>query len=88
MKGGSGETYDWRRLEAPKLQNSMRGWLLAGGLTPSNVGAAIRVADPTGVDVSSGVTAPDGLHKDPDKVIRFIEEVRRTAMSLEQESFS
>lgn len=67
------------------MHNGMHGWLLAGGLTPNNVGAAIRLAKPTGVDVSSGVTSPDGLHKDPEKVFQFIEEVRRTAVQLESQ---
>ena len=63
----------------------MQGWLLAGGLDAHNVGAAIRAAKPTGVDVSSGVSGPDGLLKDPDKVFSFIEAVRRTAVDLEKE---
>ena len=80
LKGGSGETYDWQQLQPPTLQKGMQGWLLAGGLTPDNVGQAIRLAKPTGVDVSSGVTGLDGLRKDPHKVFSFIEEVRRAAM--------
>jgi N-(5'phosphoribosyl)anthranilate (PRA) isomerase len=59
LKGGSGIAVDWTRLQLPPV-GSTRGWLLAGGLTPDNVGKAIRAARPNGVDVSSGVCGPDG----------------------------
>jgi len=80
LSGGSGEAYDWENLKAPQLEEGMQGWLLAGGLTPQNVGEAVKLARPGGVDVSSGVTSPDGLLKDPEKIFQFVEEVRRAAM--------
>lgn len=55
--GGSGRTFDWRLL---------RGWrapkplLLAGGLTPKNVAAAVRAVSPYAVDVASGVESSPG----------------------------
>jgi len=49
--------------------------ILAAGLTPDNVGAAIRVVGPYAVDVASGVEAAPG-RKDPDKVRRFLRCVR------------
>ena len=52
---GSGETYDWNELKAPKGA-SRKGWILAGGLDPENVSEAIMTTRPTGVDVASGVT--------------------------------
>ncbi len=67
-------------MQAPQLGEGMKGWLLAGGLTPQNVGKAVSLARPGGVDVSSGVTSPDGLLKDPEKIFQFVEEVRRAAM--------
>lgn len=79
LKGGSGETYDWVRLQKPALREGMQGWLLAGGLTPENVGQAISVAQPCGVDVSSGVAGPDAVAKDPSKVLKFIDEVRKAS---------
>ncbi|MHA6696045.1 phosphoribosylanthranilate isomerase [Homoserinimonas sp. A520] len=55
-RAGSGEEWDY----AVMVERGLTGrWLLAGGLTPDNVSAAIAAASPWGVDVSSGVeTAP------------------------------
>ncbi len=66
--GGTGETGDWavaRRLaaQAPVL--------LAGGLTPQNVSAAIRAVRPWGVDVASGVESGPGV-KDFARMAAFI----------------
>jgi phosphoribosylanthranilate isomerase len=52
--------------------NSKSGWFLAGGLNPENVATAISVLQPDVVDVSSGVTMPDGLQKDPARISAFI----------------
>lgn len=68
--GGTGLTQDWTRLQAV-CARAPRPILLAGGLTPETVVAAIRTARPAGVDVSSGVEAAPG-RKDPDKVRRFV----------------
>ena len=75
---GSGEAYDWRALRVPRGV-SRRGWLLAGGLTPENVGAAIAVAHPDGVDVASGVTKACGVLKDPARVEAFVAAVKEAA---------
>jgi phosphoribosylanthranilate isomerase len=52
--------------------------LLAGGLTPENVGDAIRRLRPWGVDVATGVESRPG-HKDPRKLRTFIREAKSAA---------
>ena len=70
--GGSGKRFDWGVLtEAETFQP----YLLAGGLTPDNVGQAIRVARPWGVDVASGVESSPGI-KDPDRMRAFIDRAK------------
>jgi len=57
--GGSGETFDWRRVPSMK-----RPWVLAGGLHPGNVAEACRQLQPDAVDVSSGVEVRPGVKSD------------------------
>ena len=75
--GGQGKSWDWS--EASKLIEMGLDVILAGGLDPTNVGAAIAgVGDllPWGVDVATGVESAD-IRKDPDKMRAFVEAVRR-----------
>jgi phosphoribosylanthranilate isomerase len=76
LQGGSGKTFDWRSLQVP-TSLPKRGWLLAGGLHPWNVAEAVSIAQPTAVDVSSGVCGPDGLLKDLEKVTAFIQAAKQ-----------
>lgn len=69
---GSGQVFDWSLAEGAP---SGRRIILAGGLTPANVGDAIRVVRPWGVDVSTGVESAPG-RKDPSKVRAFVEAAR------------
>jgi phosphoribosylanthranilate isomerase len=71
-RGGTGRTIDWSR--AARIAAARRV-VLAGGLTPENVGAAIETVRPYGVDVSSGVEEAPGV-KDLAKVARFLENAR------------
>lgn len=77
--GGTGKTFDWALAEEAKMHGSV---LLAGGLTPENVGDAIRRVRPYGVDVSSGVEASVGK-KDPEKIRRFIANARKAAKEID-----
>ena len=72
--GGTGHTFDWNlAVEAKKFGKI----ILAGGLTPENVGPAIEQVRPYGVDVSSGVEERIGK-KDHSKLKRFIETAKQT----------
>jgi phosphoribosylanthranilate isomerase len=71
-RGGTGEAVDWIRAAGVA---KTRRVVLAGGLTPENVGTAIRAVHPFGVDVSSGVESAPGV-KDLDKVTQFISNAR------------
>ena len=74
LHGGTGQSFDWG--VAGQLAQAGFDFMLAGGLTPENVGAAIMQVNPWGVDVSSGVESRGA--KDPAKVRRFIAEAKRT----------
>jgi phosphoribosylanthranilate isomerase len=75
---GSGKVFDWRLAEG--APGGVRV-LLAGGLTPDNVGEAIKLVRPWGVDVSSGVEERAG-RKDPRKLRLFIEAARSAAEAV------
>lgn len=70
--GGAGQPCDWDR--AARLARR-RPLILAGGLTPDNVAAAVRAVRPAAVDVSSGVEAAPGV-KDPARIAAFIRAAR------------
>jgi len=72
--GGTGERADWEHL-ATVVEACDHPVILAGGLTPENVGEAIRLVKPYAVDVSSGVESEPGL-KDPAKIAAFCRAVR------------
>jgi phosphoribosylanthranilate isomerase len=72
---GSGETFDWHAARA-QWKDRQELLMVAGGLTPANVGEAIRTMKPWGVDVVSGVEREPG-RKDPEKLRAFVAAVRR-----------
>ena len=67
LPGGNGLAFDWTVLDAWS-----RPFVLAGGLTPRNVAAAITLTGAPIVDVSSGVESAPGV-KDPELIRRFLE---------------
>ena len=69
--GGTGTPFDWKVAQNLAINHQ---FLLAGGLTPGNVGLAISKIKPWGVDVSSGIET-DGK-KDVKKIAEFIHAVR------------
>lgn len=72
-QGGTGQVFDWnlvtdyRKLGFPLI--------LAGGLNPENVAAALRCVRPDGIDLSSGVEVIPGI-KNPDKIARLMATIR------------
>jgi phosphoribosylanthranilate isomerase len=72
---GAGTTADWSGALVLARRCEL---ILAGGLTPANVGEAIRSVRPFGVDVSSGVERAPGI-KDPALIEEFVRSVRRAA---------
>jgi phosphoribosylanthranilate isomerase len=78
--GGTGTSWP---LAAARPIVARRDVMLAGGLHGDNVEEAVRVLAPFGVDASSGLESSPGL-KDPERVRRFVEAVRRCEASPER----
>jgi phosphoribosylanthranilate isomerase len=76
---GSGQLFDWSL--AGEVPSAIR-LMLAGGLTPENVAAAVRAVQPWAVDVSTGVEGEPGL-KDPVKLQTFIAAAKSVALDRE-----
>jgi phosphoribosylanthranilate isomerase len=76
--GGSGTTGNWHLARAAAQTQRI---ILAGGLTPENVGEAIRIVRPYAVDVASGVELRPGK-KDPAKLRSFFDEVGRASREI------
>ncbi|MEJ6789473.1 phosphoribosylanthranilate isomerase [Brevundimonas sp. BR2-1] len=72
LPGGVGARFDWVMLADRAFRHP---WFLAGGLTPENVGEAIRISGAPLMDVSSGVETAPGV-KDPALIAAFLEAVR------------
>lgn len=72
LPGGNGLAFDWRLIQGRRWPVP---WMLAGGLTPENVGEAVRLTGAEQVDVSSGVEREPG-QKDPARIRAFVEAAR------------
>lgn len=73
--GGTGQTFDWPGVAGIRDQ-IRKPLIVAGGLKEQNVSQAIRLMRPWAVDAASGVETARGI-KDHDKILRFVEAVRR-----------
>ena len=79
--GGTGVPHDWAVSRAIRERIAPTPLILAGGLTPGNVRAAIETVHPYAVDVSSGVEVRPGI-KDRAKIHAFIEAVTEATYGL------
>jgi phosphoribosylanthranilate isomerase len=77
---GAGRTCDWGAAAEAARRTEL---VLAGGLDPANVAAAIAAVRPFGVDVSSGVEAQPGV-KDPQAVERFVKAARMGCAAVQE----
>ena len=69
--GGTGERFDWNMIP----EHVPKPIILAGGLSPANVGRAIELVHPWAVDVSSGIEVAKGI-KDAALIAAFMKEVK------------
>jgi phosphoribosylanthranilate isomerase len=72
LPGGNGVTFDWSLL---KGLSECVDYMLSGGLNKDNIGEALRIARPTGIDTSSGVESSPGV-KDLKMMDEFFAAVR------------
>jgi phosphoribosylanthranilate isomerase len=69
--GGTGQTSDWGEFVLLKEKYTRPTWILAGGLNPENIGAAIAATGANFIDVNSGIEASPGV-KDHAKMKAFV----------------
>ena len=74
-RGGGGEPFDWKLAREARERYPRINFVLAGGLNPQNVAAAIQTVEPWAIDVASGVEAAPGV-KDATKLEAFISAAR------------
>jgi len=72
LPGGNGVAFDWTILTS---LDANVDYMLSGGVNAGNIASALRLARPSGVDVSSGVENAPG-EKDPEKIRAFFRAVR------------
>jgi phosphoribosylanthranilate isomerase len=77
LPGGNGVSFDWRLLSGI---GERVDYMLSGGLDKTNVGEALRIARPTGIDLSSGVESSPGV-KDLGKMDEFFAAVRQARLA-------
>ncbi|TPN53836.1 phosphoribosylanthranilate isomerase [Mesorhizobium sp. B1-1-4] len=72
LPGGNGVAFDWRILTG---LDAGLDYMLSGGLNAANIGDALRLASPPGIDISSGVESAPGI-KDPALIEQFFRAVK------------
>ena len=72
LPGGNGVAFDWQLLAALDADID---YMLSGGLNAANIGDALRLANPPGIDISSGVESAPGV-KDAGLIESFFRAVR------------
>ncbi|TPM90265.1 phosphoribosylanthranilate isomerase [Mesorhizobium sp. B2-1-5] len=72
LPGGNGVAFDWRILTG---LDAGLDYMLSGGLNAANIGDALRLASPPGIDISSGVESAPGV-KDPALIEQFFRAVK------------
>jgi len=78
-RGGTGKTFNW---EVARRSRKHGPIIVAGGLTPENVGAAIRAARPFAIDVCGGVEHSPGK-KDPMRMEELVRAVDNASREME-----
>ncbi len=78
--GGSGRTGEWMTLRRHREVHPDKEWILSGGLTPDNIGAALAATGARWVDVNSGVEAAPGV-KDAAKLQEFVARLQNAAQA-------
>lgn len=81
-RSGAGSVADWRVARELARQREL---ILAGGLAPENVEAAVALVRPFGVDVSSGVEERPG-RKSPERIASFVARARAAFARLTRET--
>ena len=74
--GGSGRTGDWGKFRRHQTAHGEKMWVLAGGLTPDNIGEALAGSGARVIDLNSGVEVAPGI-KDHAKIGKAVEAIRR-----------
>lgn len=77
--GGTGRVHNWNLSRRIRDAIQPVPVILAGGLTPENVGHAIRIVKPYGVDVSTGVESKPGI-KNPIRVAEFVRKCKEATV--------
>ena len=75
LPGGNGVSFDWQLLAGLDADVD---YMLSGGLNAANIGEALRLANPRGIDISSGVESAPGV-KEPALIEAFVRAVRAAA---------